>query len=182
MSDIRRSAVSVSLVTTAFGLLSIALAAQTARETLEGAVNYTRVDAVVACGGATSPDALKELKARGFKAVLNLRQASEPEAKVEEEGQLVQSLGLTYLHVPFNGNEPTDAAADQFLAALDDQSQRPIYIHCGTANRVGAMWYIKRVLRDGWTPEKAMEEARAIGLKSPVLEEFAQNYVEARRQ
>lgn len=171
----------------AVGLLaSVSVSAQTAapgaREELPGAVNYTRVDAVVACGGATTPDALKELKARGFKAVLNLRQASEPEAKVEEEGALVRSLGLTYLHVPMNGSAPTDASADQFLAALDDASQRPIYIHCGTANRVGAMWYIKRVLRDGWDPDKAMAEAKGIGLKSPVLEEFAQNYVKARRK
>jgi len=44
-----------------------------------------------------------------------------------------------------------------------------------SANRVGAFMMILRVLDQGWSEEKALEEARRIGLRSPVLEQFAQN-------
>jgi uncharacterized protein (TIGR01244 family) len=138
------------------------------------------VEATVACGGATSPEALEELKRRGFRSVLNLREASEPNAHVEEEGTRARELGLRYLHIPFSGANPTVEPVDRFLAALDDPANLPVYIHCGTANRVGAMWYVKRVVRDGWPADKALAEAEAIGLRSPVLRAFAEHYVESR--
>jgi uncharacterized protein (TIGR01244 family) len=147
------------------------------REALEGALNYTRVDAVVACGGATSPAALAELKQRGFRSVLNLRQASEPNANVEEEGRMVRDLGMTYLHIPFDGSKPTPQPIESFLAALDEPDHLPMYIHCGTANRVGAMWFVKRVLRDRWPFEKALTEAEAIGLTNPVLRTYMMEFV-----
>jgi hypothetical protein len=56
-----------------------------------------------------------------------------------------------------------------------------VYIHCATANRVGAVWLIKRVLADGWDVEKATAEAERIGLRSPQLKQFALDYIAARQ-
>jgi hypothetical protein len=42
---------------------------------------------------------------------------------------------------------------------------------------VGAVWLVKRVIQDGWTVEKATEQARLIGLTNPALEKFALNYL-----
>jgi len=64
-----------------------------------------------------------------------------------------------------------------FLGAVADKSNQPVFIHCGSANRVGAMWMIKRALQDGWTVERAQAEAEAIGLQNPQLKEFATNYI-----
>jgi hypothetical protein len=50
-------------------------------------------------------------------------------------------------------------------------------VHCGSANRVGAMWLIKRVKLDGWDVDRATAEAETIGLRSPGLKEFALEYV-----
>ncbi|SVB47316.1 uncharacterized protein METZ01_LOCUS200170, partial [marine metagenome] len=52
-------------------------------------------------------------------------------------------------------------------------------IHCGSANRVGAMWLIKRVKQDGYAVDAALAEAEAIGLSSTALREFALDYVSA---
>ena len=145
-----------------------------------GISNYTRVDAVVACGGATETAALEGLKQEGFKAVINLRQASEPGANIDENRARAESLGLKYIHIPFG--KPENKPFDEFLTAIADKSNQPVYVHCASANRVGAVWLAKRVLQDGWSVEKATEEARMIGLSSAPLEQFALKYVEEHKK
>ena len=142
-----------------------------------GITNFTKVDAVVACGGATETAALEGLKNDGFKAVINLRQASENGANIDENSARAKALGLNYIHLPLNGQAPDNKIVDQFLAAVADKSNQPVYIHCGAASRVGAVWMIKRVLQDGWPVEKATEEAKFIGLRGAPLEQFALKYI-----
>ena len=148
---------------------------------IAGVTHYTRVDATVACGGATSPEAFPVLKREGFAAVINLRQASEPGANVEQSKAAAQAAGLKYIHVPFDSHAPRPDAVDTFLAAVKDRANQPVYIHCAAANRVGAVWLIKRVLVDGWDADRAAAEAKQIGLRSPQLHQFALDYIAAHR-
>jgi uncharacterized protein (TIGR01244 family) len=157
-------------------LLSGVLLAQTKQERA-GIVNFTKVDAVVACGGATETTALEGLSKDGFKSVINLRLASENNANIDLNAARAKELGLKYVHIPFNGQQPDPKVVDQFLAAIADKSNQPAYVHCGSASRVGAAWLVKRVLQDGWTVEKATEEAKFIGLRSEPLEKFALDYI-----
>lgn len=161
--------------------LSVATFAQT-KEQRAGIVNFTKVDAVVACGGATDTAALDGLAKDGFKAVINLRVATEPNANIEQNAARAKALGLNYIHIPFSGAKPDPQVVDKFLAAIADKANQPAYVHCASATRVGAVWLVKRVLQDGWTVEKATEEARLIGLGNPALEKFALDYIAAHRK
>ena len=166
---------SLSLFALVLGV-GVAIAAQE-KVTKPGITNFTRVDAVVACGGATDMSALEGLKNDGFKAVINLRQASERGANIEENRSRAQALGLKYIHIPYNGSATDTKTFDDFLSAVADKSNQPVYIHCASANRVGSVWLAKRVLQDGWTVEKATQEARLIGLSAAPLEQFALKYI-----
>ena len=146
-----------------------------AEEGPEGVVNYTRIDATVACAGATPPEAMAELKARGFASVINFRTAGERGATVDAGQATAEAAGLRYHHLPFR--EPSAEVAEAFLATVGDPSNQPAFIHCGSANRVGAMWLIKRVKQDGWAVDDALAEAETIGLRSEGLTEFALAYV-----
>ena len=159
--------------------LAVPCAAQVPAAAVPGVTNYTRVDATVACGGATSMDAYPVLKAEGFAAVINLRQADEAGASIGESKAAAEAVGLKYIHVPLNSRAPSAEAADAFLAAVTDPANSPVYIHCATANRVGAVWLIKRVLIDGWDVATATAEAERIGLRSPHLKQFALDYIAA---
>lgn len=141
----------------------------------DGVVNYTRIDATVACAGATPPEAMAELKDRGFVSVINFRTAGENGATVDAGREAAESAGLKYHHLPFR--QPSPEVAQAFLEAVGDPSNQPVYIHCGSANRVGAMWLIKRVQLDGWSVDEATAEAEMIGLRSEALKEFALEYV-----
>ncbi len=143
----------------------------------EGVRNYTRVDATVACAGATPPEAMADLKELGFATVINFRTEGERGATVADGRASAEAAGLTYIHLPFR--EPSAEVTEAFLEAVADPANQPTYIHCGSANRVGAMWLIKRVVQDGYSVEDATAEAEAIGLSSAGLREFALDYVGA---
>ena len=160
---------------------AIASAVQTEKPTVLGIDNYTRVDASAGCGGTTSTDAYPALKREGYAAVINLRQADEPGVNIEQAKAAASASGLKYIHVPINGRTPQAESVDAFLAAVKDPANSPVYIHCATANRVGAVWLVKRVLVDGWDVEKATAEAERIGLRSPQLKQFALDYIASRK-
>ena len=159
-------------------LLTVATAfAQVQKSERAGIRNFSRVDATVACGGAVDPTAIAALKQDGFVSIINFRLASEEGANVEQERAASQAAGLKYIYLPFNVSSPDPKVVDSFLAAVADKSNQPVFIHCGSANRVGGMWMIKRVLQDKWSMDRAKEEAVAIGLNAPPLIAFVTDYI-----
>ena len=157
--------------------VALPAAAQVKKQEMPGIRNYSRVDATVGCGGATDPSAMAGLKKEGYASVINLRLPTEEGANIDAARAAAQSAGLKYIHLPFNAAMPDTKVVTDFLGAVADKSNQPVFIHCGSANRVGAMWMIKRALQDGWTVERAQAEAEAIGLQNPQLKEFAVNYI-----
>jgi uncharacterized protein (TIGR01244 family) len=138
--------------------------------------NFLQVTPEFCTGGQPRNEHFARLKAQGVKAVLNLRQPGEHRAAEEQEA--AQSAGLKYFNIPVNYRNPTTPDVDEFLRITDDAANRPMFIHCTAAIRVGAFWMIRRVLRDGMSVEAALEEARKVGLtQSPHLDEFAQQYI-----
>lgn len=139
--------------------------------------NFLRINDKICTGGQPSLEDLARLKADGVKAVINLRPASE--MNVEEESAKAKELGLRYFHIPFDNANPMPEAADDFLKVTADTKNRPVFIHCTSANRVGAFWMIYRVLKDGWRLEDAEEEAKKVGMRNPATREFALEYIRA---
>lgn len=160
-------------------LLTSSVTAQVQKKEFPGIRNYSRVDATVGCGGQTDPAAMAALRKEGFVSVINLRLPTEEGANVEQGRAAAQAAGLKYIHLPFNAAQPDPKVVDGFLAAVADKSNQPVYIHCGSASRVGGMWTIKRALQDKWPVEKALAEGKAIGLNNPGLEAFVTGYIKS---
>jgi uncharacterized protein (TIGR01244 family) len=161
--------------------IAVPLAGQVRKAELPGVRNYSKVDATVGCAGATDASAMKALKAEGYVSVINLRTATEPGADIEAGRAAAQSAGLKYFHFPFNTAMPDATAVSSFLGTVADPKNQPVFVHCGSANRVGGMWMIKRVLQDKWTVEQARVEAEAIGLREPAMIAFVTDYINAHK-
>jgi uncharacterized protein (TIGR01244 family) len=143
--------------------------------------NFLRVNEEFCTGGQPRVEHLAKLKKEGVRAVINLRQPGEHRAG--EEQAEAERLGLRYFNIPVAYGEPKEEQATEFLKLTDDASNRPAFVHCTGAIRVGAFWMIRRVLRDGWTIEDAEKEAEKIGLReAPHLNEFARAYIEKYRK
>jgi uncharacterized protein (TIGR01244 family) len=155
-----------------------ASAQQVTRKDISGISTFAQVESTIACGGTTTPEAIREIGKMGFKSVVNLRLASEAGARVDEEAAAVRAAGMKYVHLPFNMQSPDPALVDNFIAAVSGPANTPAYVHCAAGGRAAALWMIKRVKADGWSVDRALVEANALGLNDR-LRPFALNYIQS---
>jgi uncharacterized protein (TIGR01244 family) len=156
-------------------------AQEVTKETVPGIRNLARLESTVACAGATSAEAVPEIKKMGFVSIINLRLATEAGAEVEKEEAAAKAAGLRYFHVPFDG-KPDPVAAERFLDAITSGGAEPAFIHCAGGNRAATMWLLKRLAVDHWDVERATREAAALGQTSDVLRQFAVDHARAHRR
>jgi protein tyrosine phosphatase (PTP) superfamily phosphohydrolase (DUF442 family) len=108
--------------------------------------------------------------------VLSLRPAGEGVDLALERAR-VESQKMRYFNIPVDGSKPRSDQADEFLRLTRDKANHPMLVNCATANRVGAFMMILRVVDQGWSEQKALEEAIKIGLNSDGLKRFAKDYI-----
>lgn len=156
--------------------------AQVSKPTVAGVRNFAKLDATIACAGATTADAIPELKKLGYASIINLRLASEAGADVDVSKAAANGAGVRYIHIPFNTQSPDPGLADEFLKAVADPRNQPVFVHCASGNRAAAMWMIKRLVVDGWDPERAGTEAAALGLTNETLKKFALDYAASKKK
>ncbi len=147
-----------------------------------GIPRFLKLNDQVWTGGQPWLEHLAKLKDAGIKVVINLRAPAEHQAQREEAK--VKELGMSYFNIPVDFQTPDELDADDFLTLTDEQLKHgPVFIHCAVATRVGAFWLIRRVVRDGWEYEKALEEANRIGLNNNArLTEFAKEYIDKKKK
>ena len=168
-------------MTTILFLAALMLQAPGAQQELPAIDRFLQVTPEFCTGAQPRLEHFAKLKADGVKAVLNLRQPSEHRA--EDERAAVEKAGLKYFNIPVVYTAPTDAQVDEFLKITDDPANRPMFIHCTAAIRVGAFWMIRRAVRDGLSADAALEEGKRVGLRNaPHLEEFARRYIDSHRR
>ena len=147
-----------------------------------GIPRFLKLTDQVWTGGQPWLEHLPKLKDAGVKVIINLRSHAEYQGAREEAK--VKELGMSYFNIPVDFQSPDELDADDFLKLTDEQLKNgPVFIHCAVATRVGAFWMIRRVVRDGWEYDKALEEANRIGLNNNArLVEFAKEYIEKKKK
>lgn len=126
--------------------------------------------------GQPSADDFAIAKKDGIKTVINLRTPGE--MRFDEKG-VVKGLGLEYHYLPFAAPDTLkDEIFEKSLKVLGDKKKQPVLLHCASANRVGAIWLAHRVLTDKVAFDKALNEAKEVGLKFPPYEAKAKAYIE----
>ena len=129
----------------------------------ENIFRYSRVAPNVGLAGKLTPEGVNEAKALGFNLIVDLRQPDED--GVAEEKAIVAEIGLPYESVPLANDRSALAQIDYIAGLLEDVSNYPVLIHCGSSNRAGAFWAIYRA-GQGVPAFVAIEEGRAGGLTS----------------
>jgi protein tyrosine phosphatase (PTP) superfamily phosphohydrolase (DUF442 family) len=132
----------------------------------------------VLIAGQPTGEQLQLLAEDGYHAVIDLRPPGEPHGFDEPEA--ARENGLAYLNLPVDAARLDQATLDRFLGALR-RAQRPLVIHGATSDPAGALLYAWLVLEKREAPAKALETARAAGLRTPELSEKVRQLVAAWR-
>ncbi len=122
--------------------------------------NYHRATPHIATSGLPREGGIVELKALGFKTIIDLRTGPEGTA---DERAAVEAAGLGYHNIEIAGAPPTEAQVRQFSALVEDEANYPVLVYCATGIRVGTMWTLYRVA-EGVPLDIAIGEGRTIGM------------------
>lgn len=124
------------------------------------------------CSGQISPQDVATLKQEGFFHVINLRGRNEMPSPQEEKNWFADT-GITYHHLNIsNANDLSKDNVKVFAQMLEDIGSEKTLVHCGSSNRVGAMYALKAYWLDGQSKEESLsigEQAGLTGLRDTVL-------------
>lgn len=130
----------------------------------------------VVTAGQPTPQEFERLAEAGYKTVLDLRAPDEPRGYDEEAA--VRGAEMEYINIPVTPATLSSQEFDDFRELMCDPDRRPIIVHCGSANRVGALLIPYLILDEDNEPEEAYRTAVEVGLRSQELADTAMAYTE----
>ena len=123
---------------------------------LETIYNWRRLDDRITTSGQPTEQQLADIRALGVGHIINLGLHTHEKA-LPDEAASIGRLGMTYIHIPVNFQNPTDEDFATFCSAMDQLKEVPVHVHCIANYRVSAFFY--RYRRDVLGMNEA--EARA---------------------
>jgi len=93
--------------------------------------------------GQPDAAALTVFAEQGYKTVIDIR--TEPEDRGMDEATVIGDLGMEYIVFPIDKPEAINFDNARELSRLIAESEGPVLVHCGSSNRVGALFAEGRV-------------------------------------
>lgn len=98
---------------------------------------------------------MKEVAEAGVQVVINLALRTSPGA-LPNEDSVIESLGMKYIHIPVEWDNPTKQNLDDFFSAMDEHKEEKVLVHCQANYRASSFIMLYRVLRLGWRKDDAI--------------------------
>jgi uncharacterized protein (TIGR01244 family) len=130
---------------------------------ISDATNAQNDTEALVIGGQPTVEMLDSLASVGFEAILSTRGSGEINW---DEAAMVDSLGMTFVEIPME--KPVGEITDQQLQQFDDfmSAGKRSFMHCGSGNRVAALWAVWLVEYEHMDQEEAFAKAEAAGMRS----------------
>ena len=118
----------------------------TAQSPKLAAPNVVEISSQLVTSGQPSAEALAGLKSHGFEAVVYLAPPTVPDA-VRDEQLIVTRQGLTFINIPIQFDNPTEADFETFAAVLSGLGSRKVLVHCQVNYRASSMVFLYRTVK-----------------------------------
>jgi uncharacterized protein (TIGR01244 family) len=125
----------------------------TATPPAEQLPNGRLTDEGILVGGQPTQDQFIAAADNGIRTVINLRTEGE---EGNTDPDFVESLGVTYVVIPIGGAEALSEENSRRFATALEEAEAPVMVHCGSGNRVGALFALKAYYVDGLSAEEAL--------------------------
>jgi uncharacterized protein (TIGR01244 family) len=117
--------------------------------------NYQFLNENLSSSGMPTEEQMKAVAEAGTQVVINLAPATVRDA-LPNEDSLVEALGMKYVHIPVDWNNPTQQNLDDFFTAMDEHKAEKVLVHCQANYRASSFVMLYRILRLGWKKEDAI--------------------------
>ena len=121
---------------------------------MKGIYHFLQLNENLYSSGMPTADQMKEAADAGVQVVINLALTTSQGA-LENEDNLVRSLGMKYIHIPVEWDNPTRQNLEDFFAAMEEHKEDKILVHCQANYRVTAFVSLYRILHEGWKKDEA---------------------------
>lgn len=139
-----------------------------------------RINDDITVGSQPTEEQIEQLSQQGFKTIVNFRTAGEEEQPLapDAEGEKVKAMGMEYFHHPVSTKSMGAEQVDQFRE-IYPTLPKPVYAHCKSGKRAGAMVMMNIACESGMSGEETVQTAEKMGFEcdQPELVEFVKNYV-----
>ena len=117
-------------------------------------LNFHQMTETIATGGQPTINQLSQIAQAGYSVVVNLAMHDSDNA-IPEEGSVIASLGMTYIHIPVPFDAPNSSHVKQFFKIMDSVEEEQVFVHCAVNARVSAFMHRYLTLRKGLSSEQA---------------------------
>ena len=138
---------------------------------LEDIFNFLKLSDRIATAGQPTELQLSSVKIAGYRSIINLAPGTHENA-LPNEREIVESLGIEYIHIPVKFDRPTSEDFDCFCDVMKSSQERSVFVHCAANLRVSSFMYLYRRIFEGTTHEAAQIELAKIWSPNPVWQEF----------
>ena len=134
--------------------------------------NYYKVPGLFETSGQPNNKQLISIANGGYEAVINLAPNTTIEGRIINEEDILKSNNITYIHIPVDFNNPLDEDFNKFVAALEQNKHKRIWVHCAANMRVSA--FVFKYRRDvlGLSPKNIEEDLEAIWVPNKTWSSF----------
>lgn len=123
--------------------------------------NYRQYSPYFSSSGQPVAGQFRALQEAGFQRVVYLA-FTDNKTAVEHEDRLVKSLGMDYLHLPVDFEQPDIADFEDFAAVLNRDKNIRTLLHCQVNWRASTFSFLYRVIYDGVPMAQAKADLDAI--------------------
>ena len=134
--------------------------------------NYYKVPDLFETSGQPNNKQLISIANGGYEAVINLAPNTTIEGRIINEEAILKSNNITYIHIPVDFNNPLDEDFNKFVAALEQNKHKKIWVHCAANMRVSA--FVFKYRRDilGLSPKNIEVDLEAIWVPNKTWSSF----------
>ena len=112
--------------------------------------NWRRLDDRITTSGQPTEPQLADIHALGVRHIVNLGLHTHEKA-LPDEAASVSRLGMTYIHIPVDFQNPTDQDFEQFCSVMEQLRKVPVHVHCIANYRVSAFSIDIVAMCSAWT-------------------------------
>lgn len=141
---------------------------------VETIINYYQLAEGLVSSGQPTPDEFVAIRDAGYQVLINLVPAKAQTALANER-EIVEKLGMEYIHIPVIWNEPKAADVETYFDVMQKNRAIIVYTHCEVNYRASSFLYLYRRKFLGVDEKQARQDLQWIWAPNPTWTKFIED-------